>query len=500
GGRAASPGGGVLVWARWAMKGWVIWLGLLVCIGALADSQKRERETPAPAAQVVTEPAPAPPAPAEAVKAQAEQTWVPVRVAARNLSVISLQAIPLVLLLGGIGWGVRRRDMWYPRKEDGAMPFRGVLNGVAERALEARHTAELAEASQVLPVHTYAPHTTYAPHDTYSPRKHQSGEWVEPPAAVVSVDKTPTWAELVARGEIGPGRPLYLGRAPDKPLTGSWKSVYSAGIGGLTGSGKSWTAVSLILQALGEGARVYVIDPHDGDPESLGSRLRPVEHLLARAGRQRPGRHPRGPRGCRTRADAADPRLPGPNPGAGRDRRAHRAPARRAGDVISRVIEAVNQEGRKLLLTCLLLGQSWSVRRTGSSDVRGTLTSAFVHRMPGATARQLTNLRAEELPRDTMQLAPGECYVVTTTGEITHVVTPRLTLADVTAFAALLTSAVTSGPAAGDFPATSAGLSGSQAEVTGKSSGSQTSAAETAGQDPDRERDSPVVRGRARSS
>ena len=471
------------------MRFWVFWLLLLVAVGALADSQTPEQEAPAPAPAVVTEPAPAPVQapvePVEAQRAQAEQTWVPVRVAARNLSVISLQAIPLVALLGAVGWAIRRRNVWFPRKEDGAMPFRGIDNRTSREALDAWHEAQLAEASQVLPVHTYAPHTTYAPHDTYSPRNHQSGQWAEPTATVtVSVDKAPTFAELVAAGTIGPGQPLYLGMSAQGALTGTWKSVYSSGIGGVQGSGKTWTGISLALQSLAAGANVMVVDPHHGDPESLGARLQPVARLL----------------GAPVASDAADiRRLLGKvraelarRAGGGTDRRLwllvvdeYTALQRgELGEEITATIEAVTQEGRKLAIICLLLGQRWSATRSGGGDLRNTLTSAFVHRMRPEDARMLTGMRADQLPRDTLQLAPGECYVLDTSGDFTRVVTPRLTDADVAAFAALLTrSATSSRPVPDQFPTSSTGSIGTGHTHQFRISSATSSDDEHAGQD-----------------
>jgi len=84
------------------------------------------------------------------------------------------------------------------------------------------------------------------------------------------------------------------------------------------------------------------------------------------------------------------------------------------GAEIASVVEAVTQEGRKLEIDALLNGQRWSSTRGGGNDLRNTLTSAFVHRMRPEDARMLTGLRAEQLPKDMLQLAPGECYVQTT--------------------------------------------------------------------------------------
>ena len=339
------------------------------------------------------------------------------------------------------------------------IPVRGLDNGAAREALNEFHATRLAEASRDLPVHTYSPH--YAPHFAYRDSSNHDG--LQPASPLQSA---PTFAELLASGTIGAGRSLFLGMGADGPLTGTWKSVYSAGIGGLQGSGKTWTAMSLILQALADGTRVFCIDPHDGDLESLGSRLKPVAHLLARPVASDPRDIPRLlaevraelSRRASSKSDDRTPVLLVIDEWTALQRG-------EMGDEITSTVEAVTQEGRKLAINCLLLGQRWSATRSGGGDLRNTLTSAFVHRMRPEDARMLTGLRAEQLPKDMLTLEPGECYVQTTTGDLVRVKMPRMTDADVGMFAARIASSGASSPAqiaasqapSGDFGPSSAG-------------------------------------------
>ena len=81
----------------------------------------------------------------------------------------------------------------------------------------------------------------------------------------------------------------------------------------------------------------------------------------------------------------------------------------------------------------------------------------------------LTGLRAEHLPKDMLQLAPGECYVQTTAGDFTRVQTPHMVEADVVQVAAFLAaSAPVSEGAATGFPGSGHRLPAVVAEAGGK--------------------------------
>lgn len=69
-----------------------------------------------------------------------------------------------------------------------------------------------------------------------------------------------------------------------KPVTATWRQLYSALIGGLPGTGKS-TLIRLILaQAALQGGHFMVIDPHYGaGEESLGASLEPLQRLMLAA-------------------------------------------------------------------------------------------------------------------------------------------------------------------------------------------------------------------------
>jgi hypothetical protein len=97
-----------------------------------------------------------------------------------------------------------------------------------------------------LPATHYAPHQTitYSPHVTSKPIPGDTAP--EPIAAPIPV---PTFADLLADGQVGSGQPLILGYGSTGAIYGDWRDLYSTGIGGISGSGKSWTAAYLIGQS-----------------------------------------------------------------------------------------------------------------------------------------------------------------------------------------------------------------------------------------------------------
>jgi hypothetical protein len=94
-------------------------------------------------------------------------------------------------------------------------------------------------------------------------------------------------------------------------------------------------------------------------------------------------------------------------------------------------------------VNALLLAQRWSMDAAGGGDVRNTLTAHYVHRTRADEARMQTGLRGGALPEDTMQLHPGQSYLVDTRGNVRKVATPQMSPADLVSVAGLL-----AGPAA----------------------------------------------------
>ena len=306
---------------------------------------------------------------------------------------------------------------------------------LVERALEAYHAARIEEARRPIPPALL----TYAPKFSNSVT---GAEAARIPAAPFVV---PSFAELLGQGKIGPdagGRlqPLILGYGAEEAVTGDWRSLYSTGMGGLQGSGKTWGAVFLLTQSAISGGRLVICDPHAGDDdESLARRVEPLssaflcdiaddEKSILAALRLATDTLDRRKKGDKDRTPvivAIDEWL-----SLRRGKLAEALPA---------FVEAMSTEGRKLNIHCMLLTQRADKEAIG--DFRNTLASSYVFRLRADEARMLTGLRASALPDDTLQLAPGESYLLDTRGQLTRVKIPMMTPADVVSAGRLLTDA-----------------------------------------------------------
>lgn len=376
--------------------------------------------------------------------AELEATWAPVRAAVVNLALIAVIVGGLAYLASlGVAHVIRFRRERQPDAR-GLLPVElEQLPSVGAAALGAYHTARIAEAQRQPVPHTlsFAPHTTHAPRLDY--RGDNRGD-ADAPAALAAPVNVPSFGELLTAGRIGRGQPLLLGLdvATGEGAWGDWKDLYSAGLGGKQGSGKSWTAASLISQSLLGGARVVLADPHAGDAESLVTRLEPLlpfaelvaedDRATLEAARYVHDEFQRRKAAAKARQsydsrpmvlviDEWTSLLRG-----------------EAADELPPLLAALTTEGRKYGCNALLLAQRWEAAAAGGSDVRNTLTAHYVHRMRGDEARMMTGLRASALPDDTLALQPGQAYLFDTKGNIRKVATPLMNAADLARVAQLL--------------------------------------------------------------
>ena len=280
--------------------------------------------------------------------------------------------------------------------------------------------------------------------ETATPALLPEPEWKE-----ADPEELPAFADLMAVGRIGPGQPLCLGLDTDtgEGIWGDWKDLYSAGLGGKQGSGKTWTAASLICQSLLNGARVILADPHSGNDESLTTRLRPVLPFCELAAdddgpileaaryaheefKRRKADDKAGKRYDRTPLllviDEWTALLRGP-----------------AGDELPELLSSISTEGRKYGVNAMLLAQRWEAAAAGGSDVRNVLNSHYVHRCRGDEGRMQTGMRAGSWSGDPITLHPGEAYLFTAQGDVRKVSTPYMTPADIESVAARLKSGAT---------------------------------------------------------
>lgn len=105
-----------------------------------------------------------------------------------------------------------------------------------------------------------------------------------PGATVAQLEAKPAgdfWS-LYSAGQL-PDKGFLMGYSLEdgKPITATWKDLYSALIGGQSGSGKSTLIRSVLAQSALQGGRFAVLDPHFGaGEESLGASLMPLRNLM----------------------------------------------------------------------------------------------------------------------------------------------------------------------------------------------------------------------------
>lgn len=252
----------------------------------------------------------------------------------------------------------------------------------------------------------------------------------------------PSFAQLLDQGRIGPGRPLLLGfRADDgQPIEGSWNDLYSAGVGGMTGSGKSWLVAFLAAQSAAAGARIILIDPHAGDPESLATRLAPLaaSYMCDVAS---------DPTQIASALRLAADKLDGRKAGKGGlwplllivDEWTSLLRGRLA-DLLTATALDYAEQGRKYSCYALLAAQAWQIDAAG--PVRDRLASHYAMRTRGAQFRYQLGLHGSA-PLDTLFLQSGQAYFLSTRGELGKVQIPQMVDSDLARVASLI-----EGPAA----------------------------------------------------
>ena len=257
------------------------------------------------------------------------------------------------------------------------------------------------------------------------------------------VQQVPTFKQALADAT---GAALVLGYDQQaQPVHGTLDSLYSFGIGGMSGSGKSSTAVWLLAQSVLQGAKLIVIDPHAGNSDSLASKLQPLfsSYLCKVASTQAEMLQ-----SVRYSQSIFNSRKSGETQGQ------HHVIvvcdewlACMRGDLqteFQKLAESISQEGRKYGVIGCFLSQKWSIQKSG--DMRDTLTSHIICRTRPNLARQQTGLLSSELPSDVMSLDAGQFYLLDTFGELQKLTAPYVSDADLTSLVLPTNSQTTSIP------------------------------------------------------
>lgn len=292
----------------------------------------------------------------------------------------------------------------------------------------------LAQQSQYRNVTSYSPSVNYSMSSKTDAARLPDDEGTHG-ALLLPPGDIPPFDSLLGAGLIGPGpdgraQPLILGYDESgEPIEGDWKSLYSCGIGGLQGSGKTWTAAYLLSQSALAGARILCCDPHAGDDESLATRIAPLApSFIADVATDDAA--------ILDALKLADMELQRRKNGS-KDRwplvvvvdEWTSLLRHELKNKLPQYVADFASEGRKYNVNAMLLGQGWTVAAAGGSDVRNRLTSHYVHRTRREEARYQLGL-GSLTPADVMQLAPGHAYLLDTRGNLQRVAIPRMTAAD----------------------------------------------------------------------
>jgi hypothetical protein len=352
------------------------------------------------------------------------------------IGIVSAAALVACLLLGGIFAWVAWNMPLELRIFIGAA-FAGVVAWIWAGVIVylRKHDHKYLDADKVIGL-TLAQRSQGLPSSITSLNYHDSHRIESAPALALpepsaEIPQLPTFAQLLDQGQIGPGRPLILGYRADsgQAISGSWNDLYSAGVGGMTGSGKSWAIAFLAGQSAAAGARIILVDPHAGDPESLANRIAGLSPAYMCDVASTPSDIENALKLAREKLD---------------NRRAGRGGTwplllicdewtsmlrGKLGDLLTATALDYAEQGRKYGCFALLGAQAWQVDASGA--VRDRLASHYILRTRGDQFRYQTGLRSGAAPEDTLTLPPGQAYFLSTRGELTKVSIPQMTHADI---------------------------------------------------------------------
>jgi len=209
-------------------------------------------------------------------------------------------------------------------------------------------------------------------------------------------------------------------------------SLFSFGLAGLQGTGKTTTGRFLLAQAALQGARLVIVDPHrDTGEESLAGTLAPLRPAFALEPAADDDEILESLRLIHAELDARERGARGPILVWAVDEWTDLA-RRRVADELRDTARRVSTVGRKLGVYAAISGQGWTKESAG--EVRDYLTAAYVHKLRPPVARLL----APGIPSDVWTLEPGQAYLDQTTGGRHLVRIPDTTAADLGQVARLL--------------------------------------------------------------
>jgi hypothetical protein len=231
-----------------------------------------------------------------------------------------------------------------------------------------------------------------------------------------------TFKELNDRGYIGPGRDFVLGFDEATGESIRMPGLTSLGIGGGQGFGKTTTAHLVMLEAVAKyngRVRFLVIDPHLGvaGDETLYSKVKGLEPFFMSYFTLP---NPVGLIGAEEQvaswiavwADQFNYRMRG---GTGDmwvlviDEGAAVFDSE-VGRSVSKLIEDINRQARKVNMFSIVISQEWRASRMGGTEGRNAIVSFLLHNMTEATAELLV---PSDVARQCARLKKGEVILYT---------------------------------------------------------------------------------------
>jgi hypothetical protein len=358
---------------------------------------------------------------------------------------LGVAALVAAFVIAVDAYWLRRRPLVLPDRR-GLMPIdRGqvadltaIAIGLMEHHQHASGAATLAGARRpVLPQH-YAPHISIK-QDVVRPAPAVPA--LPAPEQVAQPIKVPTFAELLASGQIGADTPLILGFdvQTGEAITGGLNSVYSMLLGGLAGSGKTTSQRYLSSVIALKGGRFVVCDPHgDSGDESLASTLAPLSSAFLCGVAIEDNDILQA---VRLVADIGERRIKGKDQSRELvmlwvDEVTSLLQKEKIRGELGGLIEEIARQYRKVNVFCSASGQNWSAARTGgNSALRESFSSVICHRLRRTSARMIVPAGDAALVE---HLPPGQALLWRASGEASVVVVPNCTTRDVEGVARLV--------------------------------------------------------------
>jgi hypothetical protein len=268
----------------------------------------------------------------------------------------------------------------------------------------------------------------------------------QPPAALASgsgnvLATVPTFSELLARAEIDlTGQSLLIGynATTGEALRGTWKDLYSTGIAGMSGSGKSNSTRFIVAQSVLAGSRLMLCDPHGAsdEPDTLAATLAPLSDRYLFEPAIKPSEiqatlkhaHKLVLDRVEGRSDDRTPLVLIIDELMNIMRRDDLA------DDAEITLQAISQEGRKVRVYAMAISQQWKHDQI-STSTRDSFASFFVHRSRRNSVQKI--LSGDEL-REVEGLPAGRAFFYSTRGEQTPLQIPLTTGQDLELLAARL--------------------------------------------------------------